>query len=76
MLRTRRLPLSPPPEDTAVRRTLRAIARRLPLAGNLAFLVGSLFFLSDASQTTGVWLFILGSAAFLVDGLLRPDDRP
>lgn len=59
-----------------MRRLVRAIARRLPLAGNLAFLVGSVLFLSEAAQTVAVWLFILGSATFLLDGLRGGEDRP
>lgn len=76
MLRTRRISIRPPSEDTPVRRLVRAIARRLTLFGNLAFLLGSMFFLSDASQTPGVWLFIFGSVAYLLDGLRRTPDQP
>ena len=53
------------------------VATRLHLGtfGNACFLIGSVAFLSDASQTFGVWLFIAGSAAFLVDGLTRGRGR-
>lgn len=39
--------------------------------GHLCFLIGSVAFLDDASMRLGVWLFIAGSSAFLVDGLRR-----
>lgn len=55
--------------------TARRALRHLGTLGNAAFLVGSVLFLSETSQTSGVWLFILGSAAFLVDGLTRPGGR-
>lgn len=46
---------------------------RLATFGHLCFLIGSVAFLDDATVRLGVWLFIAGSAAFLVDGLRRPD---
>ncbi|TWT90366.1 hypothetical protein Mal64_07550 [Pseudobythopirellula maris] len=36
------------------------------LAGNAMFFVGSICFLSERSQTAGVWMFILGSGLMLV----------
>lgn len=67
-------------------RTLRAIVRDyewihivIGLAGNLAFVVGSVFFLSASTQTAGVWLFIFGSAFMFVgsagDALVRYERR-
>ncbi|MFP5309938.1 MAG: YrhK family protein [Actinomycetes bacterium] len=38
----------------------------LGILGNVAFLAGSALFLSDATKTAGVWLFIAGSAGMLV----------
>lgn len=76
MLRLRRLStrpvlVRPAAAGGSLRRARRALAGRLQVLGNLAFLVGSVLFLSEASQTAGVWLFIVGSVAFLLDGL-RP----
>ena len=72
MLRARAPRIRPIPPYTLLQRTWRGVARRLGLTGNIAFLVGSLLFLSDTSQTAGVWCFILGSALFLIDGLRPP----
>lgn len=52
----------------------RRLARRLANTGNTAFFVGSLLFLSSASERAGVWLFVVGSAALLLASLL--DDAP
>lgn len=41
----------------------------LGLLGNLAFFVGSIFFLWDSTQTIGTWLFIIGSAGMLLGSL-------
>lgn len=40
----------------------------LGLAGNIAFFIGSLFFLSDAEhyKTLGTWLFVFGSFFMLI----------
>lgn len=76
-MRTFRPPLAPrrPPAPVApAPRSVRDAARSLTTAGNLCFLVGSVLFLSDASQAAGVWLFIAGSTAFLVAGALRGGD--
>jgi hypothetical protein len=37
----------------------------------LAFLIGSLMFLSPATEAAGVWLFVLGSAQMLVGPIIR-----
>ena len=73
MLGTRRT-MSKPGHARFVRRRWRTLAQRATLAGHAAFLVGSVLFLSDASETIGVWLFIFGSATFLIDGLGRGGD--
>lgn len=52
-----------------------ATRRQLGTFGNACFLLGSVAFLSDASQTFGVWMFIAGSAAFLVAGLTDDGER-
>lgn len=65
-------------EEPAVRRRVRSLrhaARRsLALSGNLSFLIGSVMFLFGPAERMGVWLFILGSAAYLLDALL-PSER-
>lgn len=43
----------------------------LGLAGNLAFLVGSVFFLDEDLKTAGVWLFIVGAAGMLLGSIGR-----
>ncbi|EYT62345.1 hypothetical protein H483_0110765 [Dietzia sp. UCD-THP] len=37
----------------------------------LFFLIGSVLFLSDSTQTIGTWLFILGSVEFLARPAIR-----
>lgn len=49
-------------------RKLRRWQGGLGVLGNLCFLIGSVLFLSEAQQRTGVWLFVLGSAALLLGG--------
>ncbi len=39
------------------------------------FIVGSLLFFSDSTQTAGVWLFLLGSIAMLARPLLQLSRR-
>jgi len=41
----------------------------LGLSGGLAFVVGSVFFLDPDRYTAGVYLFIYGSAAMLLERL-------
>jgi hypothetical protein len=41
----------------------------LGIIGNLAFFVGSIFFLWDSTQLMGTWLFIIGSAGMLLGSL-------
>jgi|GEM_PF-3640458 len=38
----------------------------LGMAGNVAFLVGSVLFLWESTQLAGTWLFILGSLGLLL----------
>ena len=38
----------------------------LGLFGNFLFFVGSILFLREATQTQGVWLFIIGSCLMLI----------
>jgi len=45
------------------------ILTALGLAGGLAFVVGSVLFLNPERYTAGVYLFIFGSAAMLVERL-------
>lgn len=44
----------------------------LGLSGSLAFLVGSVLFLNPDRYAAGVYLFIYGSAAMLLERLGRP----
>jgi hypothetical protein len=41
----------------------------LGIFGNLAFLVGSIFFLWETMKTAGVWLFIVGSLGMLISSI-------
>lgn len=41
----------------------------LGIFGNVCFFVGSIFFLSEALQGLGTWLFIVGSAGMLIDSV-------
>lgn len=41
----------------------------LGLLGNVAFFVGSVFFLFESLKTAGVWLFILGSLGMLLGSI-------
>ena len=43
----------------------------LGLVGNLAFLVGSVFFLSESLKIAGTWLFIVGAAGMLIGSIGR-----
>lgn len=43
----------------------------LGLIGNLAFLVGSVLFLWESTEQTGVWLFIFGAAGMLIGSVGR-----
>jgi len=38
----------------------------LGILGNVAFFVGSIFFLWESTKTAGVWLFIMGSLGMLI----------
>lgn len=66
MLRTRRPLRFPTPRRLLAQDLPRAVERNLGLVGNAAFLIGSLFFLSESLQTLGVWIFIVGSATVLI----------
>jgi len=41
----------------------------LGLMGNLAFVVGSVFFLFDPLKDPGIWLFVAGSAGMLLGSI-------
>ena len=41
----------------------------LGLVGNVAFLVGSVFFLWEAMKTAGVWLFIVGALGMMLGAI-------
>ncbi len=41
----------------------------LGILGNMAFLVGSIFFLWESLKTAGIWLFILGSLGMLISSV-------
>jgi hypothetical protein len=41
------------------------------LVGNLLFFVGSVLFLWESTQQTGVWLFIFGAGAMFVGSIGR-----
>jgi hypothetical protein len=43
----------------------------LGLIGNLAFLIGSILFLSDSTKQVGTWLFIIGASGMLVGSIGR-----
>ena len=43
----------------------------LGLIGNVAFFVGSVFFLFEPLKTAGIWLFIVGSFGMLVGSVGR-----
>lgn len=43
----------------------------LGVIGNVAFFVGSIFFLFESLKTAGVWLFIVGSFGMLIGSLGR-----
>ena len=51
------------------RRVLDSILTSLGLAGGLAFVVGSVLFLNPERYTEGVYLFIFGSAAMVIERL-------
>ena len=52
-----------------MRRAPERILTALGLAGGLAFVVGSVLFLNPERYTEGVYLFIFGSGAMLVERL-------
>lgn len=54
----------------STRRRLLRIQHRSSMFGNLCFLTGSLFFLSEKLQTAGVLLFVAGSLGLVVGGIL------
>ena len=54
-----------------MRRRQRDLLTLLGLSGGLAFLVGSVLFLNPDRYTEGVYLFIYGSAAMLIERLGR-----
>lgn len=68
MTRRRVAPLHP---VRAVARNYEGVHTGLGLAGNLAFLVGSVFFLLESLKTAGVWLFIVGAAGMLIGSIGR-----
>ncbi|MEJ2060651.1 MAG: YrhK family protein [Gammaproteobacteria bacterium] len=41
----------------------------LGLTGNLAFLIGSVFFLWTSLERAGVWLFIIGSGGMFIGSI-------
>lgn len=41
----------------------------LGIAGNISFVVGSIFYLHESLKTPGTWLFIAGSTGMLVGSL-------
>ena len=41
----------------------------LGLVGNVAFVVGSVFFLFESLKTAGVWLFVVGSLGMLLGSI-------
>jgi hypothetical protein len=43
----------------------------LGLMGNLAFLVGSILFLSESTKHIGTWLFIVGASGMLIGSIGR-----
>lgn len=57
---------------------IRALTRRfepihtgIGIFGNIAFFVGSIFFLFAGLKTVGTWLFIVGSFGMLIGGVGR-----
>ncbi|WP_293174261.1 YrhK family protein [Oceanithermus sp.] len=52
-----------------MKRTSRGWLTLLGLSGGLAFVVGSVLFLNPDRYTEGVYLFIFGSVAMLVERL-------
>jgi len=48
---------------------LRSLLTLLGVSGGLAFVVGSVLFLNPDRYTEGVYLFIFGSAAMLIERL-------
>ncbi|MBY5163025.1 YrhK family protein [Salsipaludibacter albus] len=83
---------APSETDTPRRGTSRAWRRRaiawveefhwfhtsLGLFGNVAFFLGSVFFLSESLKTAGIWLFVVGSLGMLLgslgDAVARAED--
>ena len=47
-------------------RHIRRYAHDIPLFGNAAFVVGSLFFLSPTLTRAGTWLFVVASWGMLI----------
>lgn len=43
----------------------------LGLIGNMAFLIGSIFFLSESLKRAGTWLFIVGALGMLLGSIGR-----
>lgn len=68
MTRPRVVPLRP---IRAVARNYEWVHTGLGLVGNLAFLVGSVFFLDESLKSAGVWLFIVGAAGMLIGSIGR-----
>ncbi|HHN93277.1 YrhK family protein [Oceanithermus sp.] len=54
-----------------MRRAQKKALTALGLSGGLAFVVGSVLFLNPDRYTEGVYLFIFGSAAMLLERLGR-----
>ncbi len=58
------------PYRTSARRRLLRLRRNCSNIGNLCFFAGSVLFLSEQLQTSGVLLFIVGSLAMVVSSYL------
>lgn len=61
------------PERTERAQVVRRLVNRWPrlhlyiaIAGNAAFLIGSVLFLSSSTRSVGTWLFIVGQVGMLV----------
>ncbi len=54
---------------SALVRDYKWIHMGLGLVGNVAFVVGSVMFLSESLKQAGTWLFIIGSAGMLIGSI-------
>lgn len=43
----------------------------IDFAAGLLFVIGSIFFFREESQTAGIWLFLIGSLCFVISPGLR-----